>query len=284
MSKNSSVSNQFEDNFQSNSTSSNNSETNSFCKKNFKHKISNYTENEILDFVNNLNSQPVETSETSPKNRYQNSEFMSLSSKSTLVSSSNNSPYINSYLNEIQANPIGKNLNQILNVPSDAETIKECPGKKKHMDDAANRINVENILKGKDRRTTLMIRHIPNKYNLYSFLEDINVDFKGTYDVFYLPIDYKNNCNLGFAFINFVDPLHILDFYESFRGKRWRRFKSEKICELAYAKFQGKAELENHFLNGSVIKLDSEEKKPVILNTPTPLPPIQIPIVIFFLI
>ena len=55
--------------------------------------------------------------------------------------------------------------------------------------------------------------------------------------------------------------------------------KSDKICELAYAKFQGKEELKTHFLNGSVIKLDSEDKKPVILPTPDPLPLVHIPLV-----
>jgi hypothetical protein len=189
----------------------------------------------------------------------------------------NMKPYYNS---KYPLKPHGTNLKgafESLNPPESPELLK-LQGKK-HLDDVVNRINLENILRGRDKRTTLMIRHIPNKYNLYSFLEDINMDFKGTYDVFYLPIDYKNNCNLGFAFINFVDPMHIIGFYDAFRGKRWRRFKSDKICELAYAKFQGKEELKTHFLNGSVIKLDSEDKKPVILPTPDPLPPVQIPLV-----
>jgi len=84
-------------------------------------------------------------------------------------------------------------------------------------------------LRGKDKRTTLMIRHIPNKYTLNTILEDINIDFKDKYDLFYLPLDFNNKCNLGFAFINFVDSFHILSFYDYFRGKRWKRFNSEKV-------------------------------------------------------
>ncbi len=124
-----------------------------------------------------------------------------------------------------------------------------------------------------------MIRHIPNKYNLGTMIEDFNLEFKGKFDVFYLPIDYVNNCNLGFAFINFVDSMHILQFYDIFRGKKWRRFNSEKICELAYAKFQGKKELIAHFEKGSVMHFESEEKKPLILATPNPLPAVEIPLV-----
>jgi hypothetical protein len=74
-----------------------------------------------------------------------------------------------------------------------------------------------------------MIRHIPNKYTVSSFLDEINVEFKNKYDVFYLPIDFQNKCNLGFAFINFIDPMHVILFYDRYRGKKWQKFKSEKV-------------------------------------------------------
>jgi hypothetical protein len=124
-----------------------------------------------------------------------------------------------------------------------------------------------------------MIRNIPNKYSLKTIIEDLNVEFKGKFEVFYLPIDYVNKCNLGFAFINFVDSMHILQFYETFRGKKWIRFNSDKICELAYAKFQGKKELITHFEKGSIMNFEAEDKKPLILPTPSPLPPVEIPLV-----
>jgi hypothetical protein len=126
-----------------------------------------------------------------------------------------------------------------------------------------------------------MIRHIPNKYNLQTIIEDINIEFKDKYDLFYLPLDYFNNANLGFAFINFVDSYHIISFFEMFRGKKWRRFNSEKICELAYAKIQGKKELIAHFEKGSVMNFESEDKKPLILPTPSALPRVDIPIKFF---
>lgn len=135
-----------------------------------------------------------------------------------------------------------------------------------------NQINLEPIIKGIDKRTSLMIKNIPNKYTIATFLEEINADFKTKYDIFYLPIDYENKCNLGFAFINFVDPLHIIDFYDTYKGKKWRRFNSEKICDLVYAKIQGKEELIAHFEKGKVLSFESEDKRPLILPTPSPLP------------
>ena len=140
-----------------------------------------------------------------------------------------------------------------------------------------NIINLLDILQCKDLRTTLMIKNIPNKYTIVSFLDEINEYFKNTYDIFYLPIDYINKCNLGFAFINFVEPLHIILFYELYKGKKWKKFNSEKICELLYAKLQGKKELISHFEKGKVLSFDNEDKRPLILNTPNPLPKINIP-------
>ena len=140
-----------------------------------------------------------------------------------------------------------------------------------------NIIDIDLIIQGKDRRTTIMIKNIPNKYTISTFLDEINVEFKNKYDIFYLPIDYGNKCNLGFAFINFVDSFHIINFYDLYRGKKWKRFNSEKTCELLYAKIQGKKDLISHFEKGKVLSFDSEDKRPLILPTPNPLPNIVIP-------
>jgi len=140
-----------------------------------------------------------------------------------------------------------------------------------------NIINLMDIFLCKDLRTTIMIKNIPNKYTISSFLDEINVYFKNTYDIFYLPIDYINKCNLGFAFINFVEPFHIILFYELYRGKKWKRFNSDKKCELLYAKYQGRQELISHFEKGKVLLFDNEEKRPLILPVPNPLPKIKLP-------
>ena len=109
--------------------------------------------------------------------------------------------------------------------------------------------------------------------------EELDIEFKGRYDVLYVPLDFVNNCNLGYAFINFVDAFHIIKFIDIYSGKKWRRTRSDKICQLAYAKFQGKLELIAHYERGAIMNFDSEEKKPKILETPNPLPRIEIPIV-----
>jgi hypothetical protein len=50
------------------------------------------------------------------------------------------------------------------------------------------------------------------------------------FDFFYLPIDLKNNCNVGYAFINMTRPIYVLALFEDMNGRSWERFNSEKIC------------------------------------------------------
>ena len=114
-------------------------------------------------------------------------------------------------------------------------------------------LNLDDIVTGKDTRTTVMIRNIPIKYT-DEILNEALVEFHGKYDCLYLPYDFEKNGNKGYAFINFVNPLHILYFYEKFNGKKWVHFESSKICELNCAHFQGVNEIQKHAKNFKDLK------------------------------
>ena len=111
-----------------------------------------------------------------------------------------------------------------------------------------NLLNLDDIISGKDTRTTVMIRNIPIKYT-DNILVNALEEFKGKYDCLYMPYDYEKKGNKGYAFINFVNPLHILYFHEKFCGKKWPLFESSKICELNSANFQGINEIQKHSKN-----------------------------------
>jgi hypothetical protein len=51
------------------------------------------------------------------------------------------------------------------------------------------KINLLDILNGKDMRTTLMIKNIPNKYTQAMLLQKIDTSHYMQYNFFYLPID-----------------------------------------------------------------------------------------------
>ncbi|KAJ4911722.1 Protein MEI2-like 4 [Raphanus sativus] len=130
-------------------------------------------------------------------------------------------------------------------------------------------LDVDRILRGENSRTTLMIKNIPNKYTSKLLLAAIDEYCKGTYDFFYLPIDFKNKCNVGYAFINLTKPENIVPLYKAFNGKKWEKFNSEKVASLAYGRIQGQSALIAHFQNSSLM---SEDKRcrPILFHTTGP--------------
>ena len=128
---------------------------------------------------------------------------------------------------------------------------------KKTLDVSKNTIHLDNVLKLKDKRTTVMIKHIPNKYTIDNLLEEINPLFTNKFDVVYLPIDTINQSNLGFAFINFLTPMHLLYFYDQFIDRQWKYYSSKKRCYLVYAKMQGKEELIDYIKKRNALNSNS---------------------------
>lgn len=92
-------------------------------------------------------------------------------------------------LQNLPENAFSYNLDNPLNPKSLSEKKKKKS--KDEVDQTLFVINTDNIIRGMDKRTTIMIRHIPNKYSTQSLLEEINVHFKGKYDFFYLPMDFE---------------------------------------------------------------------------------------------
>eukprot|EP01041_Mallomonas_annulata_P004045 gene4045-8052_t len=133
--------------------------------------------------------------------------------------------------------------------------------------DADFALDLDKVATGTDQRTTLMIRNIPNKYTQLMLLNEINVRHEGTYDFYYLPIDFKNRCNVGYAFINFMEPRYIIPFFKDFNSQRWSNFNSEKVCALSYARIQGKASMVARFQNSSLLEKDNEYRPLLFYST-----------------
>mmetsp|Transcript_82359 Transcript_82359/g.188332 ORF Transcript_82359/g.188332 Transcript_82359/m.188332 type:complete len:283 (+) Transcript_82359:41-889(+) len=103
-------------------------------------------------------------------------------------------------------------------------------------------------------KTTLMVRHIPNKYTQRMLLNVCNErGFQGTINFFYLPIDFRNKCNVGYAFVNFTNEEEALRFKTDFEGFKLTHFKSNKVLQISFARIQGYEKNVEHFRNSAVM-------------------------------
>lgn len=58
-----------------------------------------------------------------------------------------------------------------------------------------------------------MLRHVPNILRRDSLLELLeNHGFKGSFDYFYLPLDFRTGSNQGYGFINFISEEKYTEF------------------------------------------------------------------------
>lgn len=99
-------------------------------------------------------------------------------------------------------------------------------------------VNIDLIKIGKDKRTTIMIKNIPNELNHNNLLEELEIVQFVNY--FYIPYNDDNTKILGFAFLNVKSYKYIIDIldkiakYENIRAKG-----QNKHCEICYANIQG---------------------------------------------
>ena len=212
------------------------SDNNNINNSNIKNKIkeNNNKNNNNNNKTNNINENKSNNSILEEKNKNKQNNN---SNNNNLKNNTNNN-YKNSTYRKCDNN--NSNINSNMN-NNNINNTSFNKGEK-------NLLNLDDIVSGKDTRTTVMIRNIPIKYT-----DDILIDaldeFKGKYDCLYMPFDYEKKGNKGYAFINFVNPLHILYFHEKFYGKKWQLFESSKICELNSANFQGIYEIQKHSKN-----------------------------------
>ncbi|EGC39887.1 hypothetical protein DICPUDRAFT_44952 [Dictyostelium purpureum] len=96
-----------------------------------------------------------------------------------------------------------------------------------------------------------MIRNIPNRLPQQTLVEIFNEKFPDSFDYFYLPIDPYTKVSYGYAFINFKTYRTIISFYEYFHHRKWTNYYFQKVCEMAYARYQGRVALIQHLKNSA---------------------------------
>ncbi|KAF4703804.1 hypothetical protein FOZ63_009197 [Perkinsus olseni] len=114
--------------------------------------------------------------------------------------------------------------------------------------------------------TTLMMRHIPNRYSQSELIQEVTATgFGGTFDFFYLPMDHSTRANFGYCFINFTTPAVASLFTHVFSGKQLKMSTSRKIIEIVPAKLQGFDANLLHYSKKAVSSDSEEEFRPLFL-------------------
>mmetsp|Transcript_58934 Transcript_58934/g.140674 ORF Transcript_58934/g.140674 Transcript_58934/m.140674 type:complete len:376 (-) Transcript_58934:135-1262(-) len=108
--------------------------------------------------------------------------------------------------------------------------------------------------------TTLMIRNIPSEYTQDELVEEVSdmVGSSEVFDFFYLPWDGQANANVGYAFVNFLDPLMAKKAMGIFNNYRFRVHPSRKLGRTAYAHIQGLHNNLHHLRNRAVVQTNRE--------------------------
>lgn len=133
-----------------------------------------------------------------------------------------------------------------------------------------NQLDIEKIEQGADMRTTVMIKNIPNKMTDKELLEFINNVCPRRIDFLYLRMDFKNGCNVGYAFVNFIGVQDLLVFAKTKLNEKWNMYSSEKILQMSYANYQGKEALVEKFKNSCIMDEREEWRPKIFYSEPGP--------------
>ena len=129
----------------------------------------------------------------------------------------------------------------------------ELKKKTQNLDIPRNKINLENIIRKKDKRTTIMIKNLPR--NLNSEIISSILLLEKHINYLYIPVDSNNGKILGFAFVNMKKYINILEFIKFFEEK-WKIININgynKKFQICYSSVQGIKVLKQTFGNYIVL-------------------------------
>lgn len=119
-------------------------------------------------------------------------------------------------------------------------------------------VDVDAINVGTEKRTTCMLKNIPNKYSYDDIIGILNTSLKDRFNFVYLILNFHNDQNAGYAFINFVDVSDLAVFYTQVHNTRWRGSESKKLAEVKFAHIQGIKDLLLKLKSSSVLIQDKK--------------------------
>jgi len=162
-----------------------------------------------------------------------------------------------------------KQASQVINGKEASKKNKFANTRVSSDDFAKFDIDVEKIAHGEDQRTTVMVRKLIGPHardNFLKFLHACNLDKRFTF--FYMPCKERRTTPAGFAFVNFMHSVDIFKLHMGLHSGLWEDASTKP--SLSYARFQGHAQLEEHFSASAVLHESDEHKRP-IFRAPEPM-------------
>jgi hypothetical protein len=120
-----------------------------------------------------------------------------------------------------------------------------------------------------EKATTVMLRNIPNKYTRSMLIALVDEQgFAGRYDFVYLPMDFRQSINLGYAFANLLTHEDAMKFREVFQDFSNWSSESAKTGEVSWATpHQGLHDNVERYRNSPVMHPSMpEEFKPLVFK------------------
>ena len=110
-------------------------------------------------------------------------------------------------------------------------------------------VNPKNVMLGIDRRTSIIIKNIPEDITSDQF-KSIVMQFNPFIDFFYVPTKIRTRKRLRVAFVNVLDYTQIVPIYMGLLYKSKFVYNSHDIeLEICYSKVQGKNQLMQRFFH-----------------------------------
>jgi hypothetical protein len=116
--------------------------------------------------------------------------------------------------------------------------------------------------------TTMMLRNLPNEYTRSMLMSALdNYGFFGMYDFIYVPIDKCTHWNVGYAFVNFLEPEAAERCRTELAGQRLPSEdpRPDKVMQVNRAHVQGLEKNVEYYKRSAVMTSRYESHRPLVI-------------------
>merc|ERR1712232_985019 len=113
------------------------------------------------------------------------------------------------------------------------------------------------------------VRNIPNNITRAELFDRFVCNgFAGSINFLYLPMDFRRDASLGYAFVNLVSAQEANRFFQVFQGFDSWAMVSHKVCEVCWSNpLQGLDQHIERYRNSPVMHNSiPDEHKPILLR------------------